>query len=132
MSELPWEYEFAKVTINVAYKGSNYFARIGHVDKVWLGNDDHGSHTGWVDLKLGWGNQGAGGFSFGSDEDPPNIRLCMWFWMLGELFGTWDFNYMKGKYVLALYEDDKPNSFIKGLAHPTDSKKVFIFEEVFK
>lgn len=109
-----------------------YFARIGIVSDVSFLDDDHGSISSFVTIDLsGGGTQGAGGFSLGDDDGEfPSIRLSQWWWMLVHLFGLDFHKTAKGKLVLALYEDDQHNSFIRGLAHITDRQRVYIFNEI--
>ena len=111
--------------------------KLARIESTFLGIEDHGILTSWLDVKYEeGGNQGVGMYSFDQrDKDSKKIighpSAAIWLRNVLEVAGVDEWDKLPGKMLYVLTEEDEWNSKVLGIAAlALRADKTFMFDEM--
>lgn len=111
--------------------------RLAKIQKTFLGIEDHGILTGWLDVDYGSTMQGVGFYTLDTYDPEKKKRIghsaaSDWLLNVLKVAGVDSWEKLPGRHIYVLKENDDWHSKIIGIAQiETEGSNEFIFEDVF-
>lgn len=123
-------------TLTITIDGNDYLGELGRIRRTTLGVEDHGIFTFWGHWEAAGSGQGFGGYALDeydaevTKKRQPTAYGMRFVQAVMAVVGVREYESVAGSQVIVLRTE--PYGNIVGLAHPTDTQNVLLFNQIEK